>query len=69
MQLEEGTNVTNMSQLMAFFPFYLNNELHKELLVFTNHQRKDVAEMMHSQQKMILLIKTMFCGNNCKYNH
>lgn len=66
MQLEEGTNVANMSQLTAFSQFDFNNEIHKELLISVNHQRKDVAKMMHSQQKIILLIKTMFCGNNCE---
>lgn len=66
MELGKDTNVTNMSQLMAFSQFYFNNEIHKELLYFINRQRKDVAEMMHSQQKVILLIKTMFCGNNCE---
>lgn len=65
MPLEEGTNVANMPQLTAFSQFYFNNEIHKELLISVNHQRKDAAKMMLSQQKIILLIKTVFCGNNC----
>lgn len=66
MLLEESTNVANMSQLTVFSQFYFNNEIHKELLNFVNHQRKDVAKMMQSQQKIVLLIKTMFSGNNCE---
>lgn len=66
MLLEESTNVANMSQLTVFSKFYFNNEIHKEILISVNHQKKDVAKMMHSQQKIILLIKAMFCGNNCE---
>lgn len=65
MQMEKGTNVTNMSQLMLFSLFGFNNET-KNYLFFINHKRKDVAEMTHSWQKIIFLIKTMFCGNNCE---
>ena len=58
MQMEEGPNVTNMSQLMAFSQFDFNmNYIKNYLFFFINHQRKDVAEMMHSQQKNHFLNK------------
>lgn len=65
MLMEEGPNVTNMSQLMLFSQFDFNMNYIKNYLFifFINHQRKDVAEMTHSQQKIIFLIKT-FRGNN-----
>lgn len=64
MLMEEGPNITNMSQLMLFSQFDFNmNYIKNYLFFFINHQRKDVAEMTHSQQKIIFLIKT-FRGNN-----